>query len=210
MFVVTVNDRPLQTPEGAPLAVPNRALADVLSAEWREHGDRPLTRLANTAIDRMPVLRLQALEAVLVFAATDLVCHWADAPLLLVERQRATWQPLLDLVAQRHQAHLMVTAGVMPIAQPRAAFSALRDALKAMDSFHLTVLHEATVLSGSLVIALSLIEGAIDAEAAFRAAQLDALFQAERWGLEAETAARHDSLQAELRLCARFVTLLGA
>ena len=71
----------------------------------------------------------------------------------------------------------------------------------------LAALYLATSALGSLVLALALIEGRIDADAAFAAAQLDEDFQIERWGLEDEAAKRRAALQDDIRLAARFAAL---
>ncbi|KAF0137781.1 MAG: chaperone required for the assembly of the mitochondrial F1-ATPase, partial [Rhodospirillaceae bacterium] len=178
--VIVLNGRPLHTPDGALLAVPGHALAEAIAAEWQAQDGRihpatmPLTCLANTAIDRIAAMRPQVVEALLAFAATDLVCYYAVLPSALVERQQATWQPLLDWVAWRYEARLAVTEGLTPVPQPSAALAALRLAIRGMDAFRLTALQGAAVPCGSLVVALALIEGEIDAEAAFAAAQLEA------------------------------------
>ena len=64
----------------------------------------PLTRLASTAQDRMPELRAAAIEEVVGYAGTDLLCYRAAAPLDLVARQQRVWQPLLDWVGRAPMA----------------------------------------------------------------------------------------------------------
>lgn len=215
LFAVLLDDRPLHTPDGVLLAVPSRPLADAIAAEWQAQGVRidpatlPLTQLANTAIDQIAVVRQQqVLDALLAFAATDLVCYRAATPQALTERQQNQWQPLLDWVARRYGAKLEITVGVMPVPQSSAALAALRVALTEMDSLCLAALYRTATLCGSLVVALALIQGEIDAGVAFAAAQLDVLFQAEYWGVNATTTAHQDILYAELHILTRFVTLL--
>ena len=56
-FAVLLDGRQVKTPAGKPLAVPGRALAEAIAAEWNAQGETivpaslPLTKLANTAID---------------------------------------------------------------------------------------------------------------------------------------------------------------
>jgi chaperone required for assembly of F1-ATPase len=68
----------------------------------------------------------------------------------------------------------------------------------------------ATAACGSLIIALALIEGHLDAEGAFAASQLDESFQIEGWGEDAEQAARRRALAADIQAAARFIWLLRA
>ena len=63
----------------------------------------------------------------------------------------------------------------------------------------LTALHALTAATGSVVIALALIEGRLDAEAAFAASELDESFQIEAWGEDSEAAKRREALAADGR-----------
>src|SRR5438132_818207 len=65
-----------------------------------------------------------------------------------------------------------------------------------------------TTTSGSLVIALAVLEGELDAEGAFGASQLDESFQIEQWGEDYEAAERRAALKADIGAAARFVALL--
>ena len=72
----------------------------------------------------------------------------------------------------------------------------------------LTALHCATTACGSVVIGLALVERHLDAEAAWQASQLDETFQIERWGEDAEAAARRAALKRDIEATDRFLRLL--
>ncbi len=59
----------------------------------------------------------------------------------------------------------------------------------------------------SLVLALSLADGRLDAAAAHAAAHVDEHFQAEKWGRDSEAEARLKSLLQELEDAERFMRL---
>jgi chaperone required for assembly of F1-ATPase len=213
---IALDGRPMRTPGRSELIVPSAALAEAIAAEWdAQQGDirpatMPLTRLAATAIDRTACQReLVAAEAA-NYASTDLVCYRAEHPPALVARQQETWQPLIDWAMRRYDAGLTVTSGIVPQPQPPATLKAFAAAVAAQDDFRLTALHTATAALGSLVIALALLEGRLDAEAAFAASQLDESFQIEAWGEDAEAAARRQALAEDIAAAARFVQLLDA
>ena len=73
--------------------------------------------------------------------------------------------------------------------QPAASLAALRAAVAAEDAFGLTALHELVALSGSLVLGLAVVRGALDAETAWELSRIDETWQAEQWGLDAEAEA---------------------
>jgi chaperone required for assembly of F1-ATPase len=63
-------------------------------------------------------------------------------------------------------------------------------------------------ISGSLLIALALAEGAIDREAAWAAATLDEAWQAEQWGTDPEAAAALEAKRREFEAADRFLQLI--
>ena len=79
----------------------------------------------------------------------------------------------------------------------------------ARDAFELAGLSPLVTVSGSLVIALALAEGAIDPDAAWAAAALDELWQAEQWGDDAEAAAALAARRRDFDAGHRFLELLG-
>jgi chaperone required for assembly of F1-ATPase len=76
------------------------------------------------------------------------------------------------------------------------------------DPLLLTALHAITTVAGSLVIALAVLEGRLDAAAAFAVAQLDETFEIEKWGEDEEQNARRAALKDDIAAAARFAALL--
>jgi chaperone required for assembly of F1-ATPase len=213
-FGVTLDAKPLCTPAKAQLAVPSRSLAEAIAAEWRGQGgdvaldDLPLTRLASTAIDLVTARRPEVVADIVRYAGTDLVCYRAGHPPELAQRQHEAWQPLIDWASLRFDAALEVTIGVVPVAQLPASLRAFAAAVESYSPLELAALHMATAACGSLVVALALMEGQIDAAGAFAASQLDESFEIEQWGEDAEQMRRRAALNEDIALAHRFVTLL--
>jgi chaperone required for assembly of F1-ATPase len=214
-LVVALDDRPISTPGKWPLIVPTRDLADAIADEWRRQGSQirpstmPLMQLAATVLDHVVVRRDDVETATLRYAETDAVCYRADQPAELVRLQSAVWDPLLAWLADAYGAKLEVVTGILPIPQPPDALERLSAALSAMDNWRLCAFQAATSSCGSFVIALALLDGRIDAEEAFRAAEIDASFEIERWGEDGEAIARRERVAADLAAASRFTDLLG-
>ncbi|MBM3483039.1 MAG: ATPase [Alphaproteobacteria bacterium] len=214
-FGVALDARPVKTPLKAPLIVPSKGLARAIAAEWAAQGEvigreaMRLTRLACTALDRVPNHRDAMLDEVIGYGATDLICYRAERPASLIERQSIAWDPLLQWLNATHGAMLAVTRGISPVEQPPEAVTALRGAAEQLDAFRLTALHLAAGASGSLVIGLAVLAGRLDGEAAFQASQIDEAFQIEQWGVDAEFEARRAVLRADLEAAAEAVRLLN-
>lgn len=213
--LVRLDGKPVRTPACNDLAVPTEALARAVAAEWEAQGERvepasmPLTRLATTALDLMPTRRGDAVEEAAGYAATDLLCYRAAGPASLAALERDSWQPWLDWAERQYDARLAVATGIDPLPQPAPALSALRRAAEALDDWRLVGLHAAATLTGSLVLALALERGAIDADRAFETAMLDELYEIERWGEEATQLERHAGLRRDLGAAERHLRLLG-
>ena len=213
---IVLDGKPIKTPGKRDLVVPNEALAAAIAEEWNaQEGEvrtetMPLTRLATTTVDRVATQRDAIVRQTANYAATDLVCYRAAQPPALAARQQAVWQPLIDWAVLRYDAPLVVTSGVIPKSQPAASLHALAAVVAEQDDFALTALHVATAACGSLVIALSLLEGHLGPQQAFAASQLDESFQIEAWGEDSEQAARRRALAADIAAAAQFISLLRA
>ncbi len=112
---------------------------------------------------------------------------------------------MLDWAASRHGVHLQVTDGLNDIRQAPEALARLRDAVAAYDDFALAALHVMASITGSLVLALALAEGAINPAQAFQMSRLDEDYQAGQWGEDAEAAARVQALAREMDIAAAFL-----
>ena len=210
-FGITLDGRPLRTPAGRHLVVPRASLAASIVGEWASQDEvvvpdtMPMTQLASTTLDRIIPNRQAIIDQLINYGSTDLLCYRADSPRDLTERQESVWQPLVDWVSVGLGAELVVTSGVVPIAQPEASLAALRRIIEAYDDFRLAALQSAVAAMGSLILGVALVEGRIDADEAYEASQLDETYQIEFWGEDAEARARRERLHRDVSAAARFL-----
>jgi chaperone required for assembly of F1-ATPase len=215
-YAVLLDGKPIRTPAGNPFALPNREIAEAVANEWRAQESKinpaamMLTKLANTAIDRIAPDRAQAVRQVIAFARSDLLCYRADAPADLVERQQRTWDPLLEWARVTFDVDLLCGMGVRHLEQPASAMTTFEQAISRRSDVELAALHAAATLTGSAVIALALASGRVDAAEAFGAAELDETYQAERWGRDEEAERQGRKKLDELVVIAQLFALLRA
>jgi chaperone required for assembly of F1-ATPase len=211
---VRLDGRPVRTPGRAPLVVPYPRLAEAIAGEWRAVSGEidpramPLTGLANAAIDRIAPDRAAFAVGLARYGESDLLCYRADTPAELAARQRAAWDPLLDWARGRYDVHFTVTAGVMHAPQPEATVARLGEAVAAQGAFTLAGLSPVVTVTGSLVAALALLEGAADAETVWRAARIDEDWQAEQWGEDEIAVRARDAHRFDFDAGARFLALV--
>jgi chaperone required for assembly of F1-ATPase len=211
---ISLDGRAVKTPGRAPLVLPTAALAHSVAAEWDAQGDEidprsmPLTGLSNAAIDKVASDRATFVRDVAGYGETDLLCYRATSPDPLIERQLAIWDPLLDWARNRYGVAFVTVSGVMHQPQPSATIVQLAEAVDGFEHFRLVALQQLVTISGSLVIGLALAEGHIDARAAFDAAHLDELWQAELWGEDWMATDMRDARRKDFEAAARFLGLL--
>ena len=215
-FRVLLDGKPMRTPAKATLVVPTRALADAIAAEWAGVPDKaeinaahlPLTRLAATAIDRVVARRDEVIADTAKYAGSDLLCYRATAPESLVKLQLELWQPLLDWAAERHGARLVTAEGIGFVNQPEEAKARLHEAVSAHGDLARSALYNLTHTAGSVVIGLAVSEGRLDVAGAFAAAQMDELYQVDRWGDDPLAEKHREGVRRDIEACARFLSLL--
>jgi chaperone required for assembly of F1-ATPase len=214
-YGVRLDAKPLRAPSGTLLVAPTRPLAAAIAEEWRDQPAKidiaraPLTRLLGTALDRIPANRKAVESELRGYAETELVCHRVEHPPALARRQAEQWQPLLEWFARSYDAPLSVTTGVLAVRQPQQSLDAIARALAAIDALRLTGFSLAVGTAGSLVIGAALSDGHLTPDQAFAAAELDASFQIEQWGEDAEATRRRAQLRAELELVDRWHRLIA-
>lgn len=217
---VRLDGKPLRVPGAGPLRLQSAVLARAVAAEWQQAGGGPageagpgellLTSLANTAQERVARQREAIALELARYGETDLLCYRATGPQALIERQHAAWQPWLDWAAEVLGARLRATTGIVHLPQDPAALAAIAAAVARQDVPGLTALGVLVPALGSVVLALAVLEGALDAAAAHRASILDELYQAEAWHDDDEALERRRLVGRDIAAAAEFATLARA
>ena len=211
-WAVVLDGRGVKTPAKAPLVLPTEALARALASEWdAQQGEvrpalMPLTRTANSAIDKVAPMAAAVVEEIARYGGTDLLCYRATAPAALVARQAAAWDPWLDWVAGQG-AGLRVTAGIVHVAQPQDSLDRLTTLVARRSHFELAALYDLVAITGSLVLGLAVAEGRLEASDAFDLARVDEDWQAELWGVDDDAAESAALKRQAMRDAGRFLRL---
>ena len=213
---IALDGKPVRTPGRVPLLLPTPHLARAVADEWGGVGETldpramPLTGLANAAIDRIAPAPAAFAQGLAAYAASDLLCYRADTPEPLVARQRAAWDPLLAWAQARYDVHFALAEGVMPTPQPPATLARIAEAVAALDAWHLAGLSPVVTVSGSVIAALALAEGAATADQVWAAGQVDEDWQAEQWGEDTLAVQAREARRRDFDAGARLLALLGS
>jgi len=213
-FGVLLDTHSIRTPAGRPFLVPSRGLAEEVAAEWQaqEHEIAPLTmpmtRLCNSAIERINDVKADVVEVIGQYGETDLICHRAETTMSLSERQAKAWDPVLDWLRRTHGIALVQTVGVLPVEQPQSSIEALKSWLAEQEPFAMMAIHDLVTLSGSIVLARAVAERAWSAEDAWECSRIDETWQAEQWGEDDEAARVSAQKRADFLTAARMLAHL--
>jgi chaperone required for assembly of F1-ATPase len=214
-FTVHLDDRPVRTPLKTPLAVPTLAMAQAIAAEWDAQTGlikpqtMPVTRSANSAIDKIVPQFDEVATLLAAYGASDLICYRAEAPQALVARQAQAWDPIIAWAADALHAPLVATAGIVPIEQSAASLDQLQSRVFALDAFRLAGLHDLVAISGSLVLAFAVTYRRLSAEDAWALSRIDETWQRELWGEDEEAAELEAHRRRGFLAADRFYQLCG-
>lgn len=220
-FQICLDGRPVKTPLGRGLLCATQALADAVLREWAEQSENvlpdtmPLTQLVSTQIDQVVENRPAMSTAILKYLDTDLLCYRAgEEPEGQAEAQCAAWDPWLDWFAERFGVRLATTDGLAALRQPEAAHEKLESAVKALDDARFTILQLVTPLTGSVILGMAFVEGAVSPDEAFAAARVEERFKAgiyneALYGPDPAQEKKDKAALRDLRAAAEFLKLLA-
>lgn len=213
-YVITLDGRAMRTPAGHPLVVPTPILASLIAAEWAAQGDYIdladmfATRLAYAVIDQLRERRGAAIDDLVAYAGSDLLCYFAERPESLFQEETERWGPVLDWAEQALGLRFVRIVGTIHQPQPDETLAGVRALAEALDDFTLGGLNQAAGLFGSVALGLALQRAQLDAEAAFELSRVDEAFQERQWGVDEEAALRTFNLRAEAMALGRWFEAL--
>jgi chaperone required for assembly of F1-ATPase len=210
-----LDDRPIKTPSRKLVVVPNRAIAEAIAAEWESQQETinpltmPLTRFANSVVEGVVDKVELVADDVAKYLGSDLLFYRAGHPVTLVELEAAYWDPVVFWAAKSLNAHFVLTEGVVHVRQPDAAIAAARAAFPS-DPWSMAALHVVTTLTGSALLALALVRGALDSDQVWAAAHVDDDWNIEKWGVDEEVAARRLARYVDFQAATRILEAMKA
>ncbi len=211
-YALFLDKKLLKSPDKKPFCLPNLALAEAICQEWQAQTEKilpetmPLMGQAAKTVDWISLKTDLAYQEIIAYAETDLLCYQTDFPSSLALKQRASWQPILDWIAETFQAPLTVTYTVDAIPQPPESIAHLRHRVQSVSPWVLAALHSLTGVLGSACLALALTHNRISATQAYEASFLDELYQIEKWGEDAEANALRQKNHQEIKELKRYLS----
>ena len=213
-YAIMLDGRAVKTPNGSAFRAPTSALADAICAEWDAQEEKinpdemPMFKFAVTAIDRVTPQRGAIVDELASYGANDLLCYREATEYRLAAHQENIWHPYLAWADQELGVKLISFEGMMPGQQDEDAKIAMRQLVDEYDDFSLSGLHSLVTVTGSLILGLAAATDHQPMDQIIAAAQLDELWQQDKWGYDEEADARLKSHQHLLHQAYGYLTLL--
>lgn len=212
-FRIHLDGRPVRTPAKRVVELPALELAEAVAQEWAAQRERidpaamPLTRLVNSALDGVAGREAEVAADIVKYAGNDLVCYRADQPDQLIARQAAAWDPVLEWAGECLGGRFLTATGIMHVEQDNRLLQGLGRRMGEFQALQLAAMHVMTTIAGSALLAWAVSERRLSAEQAWTAAHVDEDWQIEKWGEDAEAAARRQHRWRDFAAAARIVSL---
>ena len=210
-YIVTLDGRVLKTPGKMALTFKHKNHAELVAEEWCAQGEdivpntMPCTRMMNVACEQTPPRRSELVKEFRAYTGTDLLCYRSHNPKDLAQRQEESWQPILDLVAEKYGISLASTTSIKAVAQPEKSLNNAANYAQAKDDADLTLLVHFMASFGSAMLALVVMEKHLRVDTAFALSRLDEGFQNELWGADDEALENNRLLLNELSQMAQLL-----
>lgn len=210
---ILLDGKPVKTPMKNALVFPTRKLAGAVAAEWTaqikviDPETMPITKLANTALDRATAERQTVLDEIVAYAGSDLVCYRADRPPDLVKLQQQHWQPVLDWAENRLNATFKSASSITHVQQSEACLMAVRQHIEGFNPWQLTGVYLLMTLTGSCLLSLMALAKS-PADKIWAAAHVDEDYQISHWGEDHEAFERRKGRKREFDGLVKFFELI--
>ncbi|MEL6573600.1 MAG: ATP12 family protein [Pseudomonadota bacterium] len=212
-YGIALDGREVKTPAKSALVLPTAEMAAAVAEEWDAQDGQidpstmPVTRGANSAIDKVMAQRAEVVQLLAAYGDSDLLCYRAAGPTQLIAQQADAWDPLLDWAAETFGVRLRTGEGVMHVEQDLDGQARLTAELDELTAFELAGAHDLISLSGSLIIALAVIKKHISTTEGWAASRVDEAWQISQWGEDDEAMIQEKIKNNAFQDAARFIEL---
>ncbi len=191
-YVILLDGRTLKTPLKNTLLLPTKQLARAICDEWNALGEYinpdhlPLTKTANSAIEKTTPNHTHVVSEMVRFGETDLLFYQQETPEKLTANHALHWHPILKWAEDYWNIHYKTTYGISHIEQDKKILDHYKTYISALNPHQLSALYLLTTATGSLLIALAYHAQFLTQKDVKKAAFVDEDWQISQWGEDEE------------------------
>ncbi|MBR2922123.1 MAG: hypothetical protein IKC10_02245 [Alphaproteobacteria bacterium] len=150
------------------------------------------------AVKEIEQYREEIEKKLLEFARSDLLFFWGEKRDLYL-KQKTEWQPIIDWIEESLKVKVNKT-DKLDVPDNEEMQKPLKNVFDKMSNKELACYYAAALNMKSVLLALALVKGRIDAETAGKLSYLEELWQNEIWGSDDEAVKRRKERCEELAL----------
>ena len=141
--------------------------------------------------------RVEIIDRLVNFALNDVLLFWSTDKEVKKEQQEK-WLPILKWVDDTLNTRFKQTTSLETDTSGKTAATELKKYLDNLSDKELTSFYVAALNMRSVLLAVAMIQGRINATEAFELSELEELYQARKWGSEPVAEARRNSIKDSL------------
>ncbi len=139
----------------------------------------------------------EIIDRLVNFALNDVLLFWSTDEKVQKEQEKK-WTPIIIWANQTINVELKTTLNLDTPKENINTNKKLKDYLLSLSDKELSAFYVAALNMRSVLLALALVKGKINAEQAFEFSELEELYQANKWGTEPVAQARRNSIKNTL------------
>ena len=143
--------------------------------------------------------REEIIERMVNFSLTDTLLFRNPDAVELIEEERKVWDPIVDWAKEKMAVDFKASESLEVPIENNASLPRLQVFLESLSDKELVAFYEVSKITKSVLLAAAFVRGKVNAEDAFRAAFLEEIWQADKWGHEAQADKRRDEIKQELK-----------
>lgn len=143
--------------------------------------------------------REEIIERMVNFSLTDTLLFRNPDAVELIEEERKVWDPIVEWAKEKMQAKFQTTESLEVPVENNASLPRLQVFLESLSDKELVAFYEVSKITKSVLLAAAFVKGKVNADEAFRAAFLEEIWQADKWGHEVLADKRRDEIKQELK-----------
>lgn len=148
--------------------------------------------------------RTDIINNLLKFATTDMLLFWGTDESLQA-KQAEEWEPVLKWAREEFGGKYKATQSLEIQKENLDSGEGLKNFLEKLSDKQLAAFYLAALNMRSVLLASALVKGKINSEQAYKAAYLEEIFQAEKWGKDIEAEAKRKERKQELTDIEKFL-----
>lgn len=148
--------------------------------------------------------REEITEKLIIFSRSDALLFWSSDKKLQKEQERL-WLPVLVWANNTLNTDFKSTIGLEVENTDKKRYFELKNFLEGLSGKEITALYLTAINTRSVLLGVAMVNGYGNAEQIFDLAELEELYQANRWGHEEVAEARRQSIKDTLKSIEKYL-----